>query len=151
METLNWNEDRMGRLETLYRSGLSFSLIADAIGVSRNAAIGKARRMKLPKRVEIALCKFSSRTARDPPRRRNRSARVVRVAAPELPAVEFIPDHDYRCSIDGLDDCSCRYPLWGPRTPHPQRLYCGFPTASVVAGLPYCRHHTTLCGSLRQN
>jgi GcrA cell cycle regulator len=143
MESLNnhWDEARMDRLETLYREGVSFSLIAADIGVSRNAAIGKAHRMQLPQRVEVIQCKVRSRAATGPQRKRNRT-----VKAPERPAVEFIPGRDYRCSIDELEDCSCRYPLWEPNTQHPDRRYCGFPAASVSVGIPYCRRHTELCG-----
>jgi hypothetical protein len=120
-------------------------LIAADIGVTRNAAIGKAHRMALPKRVEIVQCKVSQRT-RSPPKKRNRTARAVRLDAPERPAINFIPGHDYRCSINDLKDCSCRYPLWEPSTPHPERRYCGFPAACLSAGQPYCRRHTVLCG-----
>jgi hypothetical protein len=150
VQIINWNEERMGRLERLYREGLSFSLIADDIGVTRSAAIGKARRMKLPKRVEIAVCKMRPVAARPPPRERRRH-RVTRLDAPELPAAEYVPDQKYYCSIYDLKDRSCRYPLWQSDTLHPERRYCGFPTASVSAGLPYCRHHTRLCGPTHGN
>ena len=145
MEIVSWNEERMGRLQRLYMEGVSFSLIADDIGVTRCAAIGKARRMKLPKRVEVVLSKRLPAAPRRPPKARARVARVARVDVPELPAVEFIPNHDYCCAINDLTNCSCRYPLWDSSTRHPDRRYCGFPTASVSAGVPYCRRHTIVC------
>ena len=145
MDTLggNWDQERTVRQESLYRDGLSFSLIAADIGVTRNAAIGKAHRLKLPKRVEI-ICKpprpASARRRRE---RRRQTARIL--GEPELPAFEPVPGHDYRCSINDLDDCSCRFPMWAATTMHPDRRYCGIPAASVSRGQPYCLRHTMLC------
>jgi hypothetical protein len=97
----------------------------------------------------VVLCRaVRPRPARS---RRPRSARAARLDVPERPAVNFIPDHDYRCAIDELRDCSCRYPLWDTATRHPDRRYCGFPSASLTAGVPYCRHHTALCETLRRD
>jgi len=152
METQpNWNQDRMERLETLYREGMSFSLIADDIGVSRNAVIGKAHRMGLPRRGEL--------TARLPPRpkvvsqaesnARRRRLRAMRAAAANLaskPVEVFVdPNRDYRCPINDLRDTTCRYPTWDTSTPHQARLYCGAPGASLSVGVPYCKRHTSLC------
>ncbi|MBT1509476.1 hypothetical protein KIP88_03080 [Bradyrhizobium sp. SRL28] len=129
----------MERLEALYRDGLSFSLIAADIGVTRNAAIGKARRMCLPKRVEIVACKVSLRAARDPPKKKRR-----RATATIIPKPEPIPDLDYSCPINDLIDCSCRFPLWDMRALHHQRLYCGYPNASLSEGRPYCGRHADM-------
>jgi GcrA cell cycle regulator len=139
MDVIIWDDERMGRLERLYEEGLSFSLIADALGISRNAAIGKARRMSLPKRSESTQTKPPVKpkaTARPPPRQRPPPKRPV--------MLRVLPDPNYYCSINDLEDCSCRYPLWESDTPHPGRRYCGFPTASVAAGVPYCRRHARM-------
>jgi GcrA cell cycle regulator len=45
-----WNEDRLGDLKRLWAEGLSITQIGLAIGVSRNAVVGKVHRMGLPKR-----------------------------------------------------------------------------------------------------
>jgi GcrA cell cycle regulator len=151
MENSNWSDERVERLETLYRDGLSFSLIASEIGVTRSAAIGKAHRMRLPRRGEL--------TDRLPPRpklvsasesnARRRRLRALRAAAANLAnkKVEVFvdPDRDYRCSINDLRDTTCRYPTWDLSTPHAARLYCGAPGASVSCGVPYCKRHALLC------
>jgi len=141
-QTYDWNPERMQRLEVLYRDGLSFTLIGADIGVSRNAAIGKARRMGLPKREKIVQSKPNSR-------RRNPPLKPKAFVEAKRPVI--IPDRDYSCGINDLDDHSCRYPLWDLSTPHKQRLYCGVPGASISAGVPYCERHSPLCGSPRQN
>lgn len=142
MEMLsNWNQERVRQLETLYRDGLSFSLIAADIGVTRNAAIGKAHRMKLPKRVEIVQCKAydRSKAVRSPRRGTFRSVAI------KTKSSEIVPNYDYNCTIYELRDTSCRWPLWGASTPHAHRLYCGVPDASVSKDVPYCRRHRLMC------
>ena len=145
MDTIIWNEDRMERLEELYRGGKSFALIAAEIGTSRNSVIGKAHRMRLPKRDVIAQ---QSRAPRPPPPVkpvRIRKRAVVMDKPPNRPVA--IPGHDYSCTIIELVDASCRYPLWEFNTPHEGRRYCGIPEAMVCVGVSYCRGHAVLCGT----
>ena len=140
-----WSDEKERRLEKLFRQGKSFSLIAADIGVTRNAVIGKAHRMKLQGHKPVE-CLPRPRSAN--PRIRRRHA--IRAVAVKKAKPKIIADHDYSCTIYDLSDCSCRYPLWGLQTPHAQRFYCGIPQASVAAGSPYCERHTTVCGSSRQ-
>jgi GcrA cell cycle regulator len=144
METLNWTDERKGQLEHLYRDGLSFSLIAAEIGVSRNAAIGKAHRMRLPKRIEIAKSKRNPRRVKPPAKRRQRRTTTIRAFA-VVPEPVIIPGQDYRCGILALNDATCRYPCWGLGTPVNERLYCGCPGARLTDNEPYCERHAKLC------
>ena len=140
----DWSEEREGRLTSLYYAGLPFSLIAAEIGVTRSAAIGKARRLKLPKRGDPVRKVKKER----PPRPR---MRIVVVKPPpafapkKIPEPLVIPGKDYTVTIDELTDGTCRYPLWRTGTPHNERFYCGAPGASFSVGLPYCRRHRALC------
>jgi GcrA cell cycle regulator len=144
----DWNDDRARRLETLYDKGLSFRSIAKEIGVSRSAAIGKAYRMNLPKRLEVVTVVGNTvntiHAPKKPKKRRTRwgirPAEPPKPPTPE-PAVVIVPGVDYRCTILELSDNSCRWPLWQFDTPHAGRLYCGAPGASVSGGVPYCRLH----------
>src|SRR3546814_2907151 len=45
-----WTEDRLTDLTRLWTEGLSITQIGLALGVSRNAVVGKGHRMGLPKR-----------------------------------------------------------------------------------------------------
>src|SRR3546814_7694261 len=45
-----WTEDRLTDLTRLWTEGLSITQIGLALGVSRNAVVGKVHRMGLPKR-----------------------------------------------------------------------------------------------------
>ena len=147
METHNWTDERKGQLEHLYRDGLSFALIAAEIGVSRNAAIGKAHRMLLPKRHELVKSKAPVRSGNPRPKRRRDRTKVVGPAPIPTPVV--VPGHDYRCSILELNDATCRYPCWDLGTPSHKRLYCGCPGASLSENVPYCERHALLCNPPR--
>ena len=138
----DWNPDRVERLEALHRNGLSFTLIAADIGVSRAAAIGKAHRLHLPKRNAVAQYMAHAAAARSPPRSRRRRELAAKPVVTPPPVI--IPNHDYSCTIIELTDTTCRYPLWGVGDQHHQRRYCGRPGASVSAGVPYCRRHTKI-------
>jgi hypothetical protein len=48
--TLSWNDQRVERLTELWREGVSASQIAKALGLGRNAVLGKARHLKLQAR-----------------------------------------------------------------------------------------------------
>jgi GcrA cell cycle regulator len=140
-----WSDEKEQRLETLFRKGLSFSLIAADLGVTRNAVVGKAHRMKLPGRQPIE-CLPRPRSANPRIRRQAVRAVAVKKAKPKI-----IAGQDYGCTIYDLVDCSCRFPLWEINTPHPARLYCGTPGASVSTGVPYCERHSLVCGTSREN
>ena len=47
---MTWTEHRTDRLKALWKSGATASVIADDIGMSKNAVIGKAHRLGLSKR-----------------------------------------------------------------------------------------------------
>lgn len=48
---IDWTEARCTKLRRMWKSGSSVYLIAQQIGVSRNAIIGKADRIGLPRRM----------------------------------------------------------------------------------------------------
>lgn len=45
-----WTDEQIETLTRLWADGLSCSLIGEAMGITRNAVIGKVHRLKLPKR-----------------------------------------------------------------------------------------------------
>jgi GcrA cell cycle regulator len=49
-EVVTWTEDRIEQLRKLWEQGLSASAIGRQLGVSKNAVVGKAHRLKLPAR-----------------------------------------------------------------------------------------------------
>ena len=63
---MEWAEETIVRLRTLWDEGLSTAEIGRRLGVSKNAVVGKAHRLDLPARPS-------------PIRRRNRGAHARRV------------------------------------------------------------------------
>ena len=112
--------------------GLSFGVIAERLGVTRSAAIGKAHRLHLNQPRKTITRHDVNRAVRQ------------RVSAPKVapkPATWGDP-HAHYCTIWQLTNESCRYPMWHDETPEIERLYCGVPEANLSTKQPYCRKHS---------
>ena len=144
----DWSDERRERFKVLYRAGLSFAAIAAQMGCSRNAAIGKAHRMKLSVREPAATLekKIAKRIAPVPPAPKPTPTVI------KTPRAPLQPPTGHACEINDLTDRSCRFPLWAHSEPlaFDRRLYCGTPEADVYADKPYCRYHSQLCNPERQ-
>jgi GcrA cell cycle regulator len=160
MADLGWTEERVDTLKRMHAEGHSASQIAMALGggATRNAVIGKATRLKLPKRGNNPT-KASSAHARAPKiaeRKRVREAlkivpAKVRVEAPIIPAVVHRlptkPGTALRTIVDEIEGVPfprtktfgvCAWPLWGDDTPIDDRRCCG---AGTIDGSSYCQMH----------
>jgi len=75
---MNWTDERVEQLKKLWAEGYSASQIAAQLGgVTRNAVIGKAHRLKLAGRIKAQ------------PRLRKPAAPLIRPAADKQPQAEF--------------------------------------------------------------
>lgn len=133
-----WTGEKIDQLRTLWASDtLSAREISDALGAtSRNAVIGKARRLRLPPKKKA------------PPKRQGR--RVVRAAKPAFvkPQPRPLPRPvspnpnpieipvPVMLSIMELTDHTCKFPIGDPR--EPGFGFCGHPP---IEGKPYCEFH----------
>lgn len=142
-----WTEERVARFKELHTtSGLSFGQIARELGCSRNAVIGKARRMGL-----AAKPRVHNPTSNKPGRRYTRAPWAVPHLLANgktrryLPATEGILSTDLPpekvanpVSMVDLERHHCRWPVSGePR----DMLFCG---AEAFPKYPYCRHHCAI-------
>jgi GcrA cell cycle regulator len=139
-----WTDERLERLKSRFAAGLTCRQIADDIGVSRNAVIGKLNRLNLTRE--------KSGEERRPPRKegvRGRRAKSVprlqyqllqKLYAEPQATADDEPIHDeHRCSLLELSEQKCRWPI---NTPGEKDFcFCGNPP---VEGLPYCLGHTRL-------
>jgi GcrA cell cycle regulator len=134
-----WTDDLVKAFRRLHRDpkGFSFTEIATALSkafnlnITRNACIGKARRLGLPMR---------DATPRLPIEKKLRKR--VRVDAPIPPSVERLFGST---PADGLTiyetrEGDCKWPL-GKVEDHPPYMYCGHP---AELGRPYCITHTDI-------
>lgn len=142
----NWPPARVDKLRELWAAGYSASEIAGLLGVSRNAVLGKRRRLDLPQRRDA---RPNTRGPRSPrvflsPEARALAAEQARLRRESLPLIPRElptppPSTEFRCDVWALTSTTCRYPYGdGPFT------FCGAP---VVNGFPYCQHHREICFS----
>ena len=141
-----WTTERIALLKSHFEAGLSCREIAAAIGVSRNAVIGKLTRLNLtrdkkvkaPPRKAAAAAAARGRGGNGAPRLRAQLIRVL-ASAPE-PSASNAPIHNgHTCSLYELSKEKCRWPISTPGAE--DFCFCGNPP---VEGLPYCPGHTRL-------
>lgn len=155
----DWTEERVATLTKLWADGESASKIAMKLGgVTRNAVIGKAARLKLPTRLGLQRGRHRSRPKSDFVRPAGRHmgvgvshferlvlGKTVRAGVPggasnarPLPdtSEELVIPPAERKTIDDLEPHHCRWPIGDPRSP--DFHFCG---KGKVQGLPYCEHH----------
>jgi GcrA cell cycle regulator len=134
-----WTTERIELLKSCFDAGLSCREIADRIGVSRNAVIGKISRLNLKRE------KAAGPARKDPrdPRRRGglrlrrvilKSVTVDEAVQPEMPV-----HNGHTCSLFELSAQTCRWPLSTPGAA--DFCFCG---NLPVEGLPYCLGHSRL-------
>ena len=154
----SWAEEHSQALREYLERDLSFSRIADAINArfnsaySRNATIGRARRMGLsgpgraedparpkprPKPRPARLKKMRARLAA---KSRPRLAVFKRARALKLRCVGIVPRH---LSLVELEPGDCRYPYGGDQEGE-AITFCGHPSRE---GSSYCVSHFYLTSS----
>ncbi len=156
MESTYWSPEHCAALRDGLARGLSYSEIADAINAkfntaySRNATIGRARRMGLagPDRPTDSPKHWPERPPppkAKPPRLRQARQRHVpefirpmaafeRVVASKLCCVEIAPRH---LRLVDLEPGDCRYPYGGDEDGE-AITFCGYPRRQ---GSSYCAPH----------
>jgi GcrA cell cycle regulator len=139
-----WTEERLELLKSRFAAGLTCREIADDIGVSRNAVIGKLSRLNLTRERGGE----APRPARkDAPKGRRRGSvprlqyRILQaVYAEPWPAADDEPiANGHCCSLLELSEERCRWPISTPGAD--DFCFCG---NTPVEGLPYCPGHSRL-------
>jgi GcrA cell cycle regulator len=153
-----WAEEHSRALREYLESGLSFSRIAKAINArfntaySRNATIGRARRMGLcgpgladspagrKPRPKLRPARLRKMRARALAQSRPKRAVQKRAAALKLRCVGIVPRH---LSLLELEPGDCRYPYGGDNEGE-AITFCGHPRRE---GSSYCVAHFHLTSS----
>jgi GcrA cell cycle regulator len=103
----DWTDERIGRLKALWAEGQPASVIAAELGLTRNAVIGKANRLKLAKRP-------------------HHNPLTVR-RAPARPKPPPPPDTSRLCTLFELSANTCRWPIEGGYCGHhAEKTYCAY-------------------------
>ena len=136
-----WTSERVELLKNHFAAGLSCREIANEIGVSRNAVIGKLSRLNLTREKKVKARRAGQREdahgkrAGSVPRMQYQMLRKLYAEAP--PAEEIESEH--RCSLLELSKEKCRWPISTPG--YADFAFCG---NMPLEGLPYCAGHTRL-------
>jgi GcrA cell cycle regulator len=137
-----WTIERVELLKTHFRAGLSCREIADQIGVSRNAVIGKISRLNLTRERAGATRRQAVRGPRKRAGLRLRRQILEAVPVKETAALEEPIHNGHCCSLFELSEQTCRWPISTPGLS--DFRFCGNPP---VEGLPYCVGHSRLAYS----
>ena len=144
-----WTDERVAELKRFLTDGLSAGAISKKMGITRNAIIGKVRR------IGSSLGSLNGFHERNPERRPKRPRLVIyrtyAAFAPESSmSVKFdVPVQVQKattgqpCDILDLTAHTCHWPLWNEYTAK-EKLYCGAPSNGKV----YCQEHTFMAGPL---
>jgi len=133
----NWTAEAVSVLSAAWLAKEPASVIADKLGASRNAIIGKARRIGLPQHAHAYRRGVNSLAKGERPKIQRRDRfRIPKVADEPLPAV-VAPD-PLNISFMDLEAHHCRYSVT-ESSPH---FFCGH---SVQEDSSYCAFHHELC------
>ena len=141
--TATWTPERIEQLRSCIGSGMTCSQIAAAIGVSRNAVIGKIHRLGLSSGRPAG----ASARANCPPRARHSRGstqrRLLRLAYARAPLDEILSGvvviSTHPCSLIDIDSHQCRWPIGDPAST--DFLFCG---NDAIAGFTYCLGHARM-------
>jgi GcrA cell cycle regulator len=138
-----WPPERVERLKSLFGAGLSCSRIANEIGVTRNAVIGKVNRLGLSRPKGLPARKSDGGERKLPPWRLkviSQHQLLARLPRAPLPRLEDIAIFDGRgCSLLELSVGKCRWPINEPGEDN--FCFCG---NAQLAGFPYCVGHARI-------
>jgi GcrA cell cycle regulator len=140
-----WTPDRIEQLRSCVAAGMTCSAIAAAIGVTRNAVIGKIHRLGLSGgRPAGAPARASTNC---PPRARHPRAptqrRLLRLAYAQASLDEIMSDVAvislHPCSLVDIDPHQCRWPIGDPAAAN--FVFCG---NEAITGFTYCLGHARM-------
>ena len=139
-----WTDERLERLKNRFEAGLTCREIADDIGVSRNAVIGKLSRLNLTREKNGDARRPTEKHAPKGRRRPKAGPRLQYQMLKALygepqPAADEPIHNGHCCSLLELSEQSCRWPISTPGAA--DFCFCG---NTPLEGLPYCAGHTRL-------
>lgn len=137
---MEWTEETISRLRSLWAEGLSTAEIGRRLGISKNAVVGKAHRLNLP--------------SRPSPIRRTEGEATPRQVAPKRAQGPTLPPLSPSVSAPALPPL--RAIISPPKQQQPRATPCCWPigepgkpsfhfcNAAAAAGKPYCEEHAAI-------
>ncbi|MEJ2116586.1 MAG: GcrA family cell cycle regulator [Alphaproteobacteria bacterium] len=141
--TGGWTEDRIATLKRLWAKGYSASQIAVRLGgVTRNAVIGKANRLRLASRkgeYPRRNSRVRQRQTRPVPPWKISRAVSKPVTPADLASASPVPPTPLKLALLDLTENTCRWPIGDPQDENFH--FCGCQTSGDG---PYCEHHARM-------
>jgi GcrA cell cycle regulator len=122
----NWTDEKLALLRKLWSKGKTATAIAQQLGASKSAVLGKIFRLRLPTPPERPVSAETSPLAH---RQKGRPLKT-----PEKPIVKRGK------SLLELTNQTCRWPIGDPSKQ--SFHFCGEPGADLEQGIPYCERHS---------
>ena len=141
---MSWTPEKVEKLKQLWGKGNTASRIATIIGgVTRNAVIGKAFRLKLGSKSISKNNNFKQELRNQENntqsrRKTHRSKFISTLITKSFPPEKKLTLEELE-EKDGILDC--RFPNGDPSLPYPEFNFCGRPS---VKGFSYCLAHIPL-------
>jgi GcrA cell cycle regulator len=137
---MSWTDDRVALLRKMWGEGKTAAEIARELGgVTRNAVIGKAHRLRLSNRIS-PIQQNSKKASR--PMRAGVAAPPTGSKAKAFKAVIKVKG----IRLTELKEKMCRWPLGDPK--EADFLFCG---CAAAPGLPYCGDHARIAYQTGRN
>ena len=135
-----WTPQQEAELKRLWTDGQTAGYIANVLGVTRNAVMGKVHRQGLSSGAKPTSRKqrpYKPRVAseRQPKRKRPTVAKV------RLPAVQKEPPKAERLDLMALTELTCKWPIGDPQDE--DFCFCGV-RIEPTGAQPYCSYHKDL-------
>lgn len=141
---VKWPAERFEQLKELVAQELTSYQIADILGITRHAVLGKAWRNGLHlqggARAQHEVKKQD--TGLEPKKVRRKRVRKRQRQHKPRPKYSLTPaDVGASCHVFQLRYGHCRWPLWELTTPFEAKKFCG---QRAVKGSSYCAEHAAL-------
>ena len=133
---MSWNDKKVAKLKELWGKGNTASQIAEIIGgLSRNAVIGKAHRLKLSSKIK-ARSASPNRSFQDNPEEDSFKQKRGRKSKFQSLIIEkdFEPENPKK--LEELDESSCKWPIG-----HPEEASFYFCGRNSLKDFSYCKLH----------
>jgi GcrA cell cycle regulator len=137
---MSWTDERVALLKKLWSEGKTAAEIAQLLGgITRNAVIGKAHRLRLSGRV--SPIQQNTRPQTVVARAKSQEPRAQKIPMRETSPPPVIDDFVPGEGVDLVDlkERMCRWPIGDPKDANFK--FCG---CESIEGLPYCEHHSRI-------
>ena len=142
LQIMSWTDERVTLLRKLWGEGKTAAEIAGQLGgVTRNAVIGKAHRLKLSNRISPI-----QQNTKSAPRPSEEKQPVARIAKPAEVAAKKTPLKIKDVKMVDLKEKMCRWPSGDPKDA--DFIFCGH---DHMPGLPYCPEHARQAYQVARN